>query len=262
MNQQKRLEYLLQYLIDEDPSYQQIEIPKDEEDKKQLLRGLMNVRRPKTISDEFLNIQDEYLQEELQNKGIVSLDMLKEKEQREGIYLWQGDITRLKVDGIVNAANSALLGCFIPCHKCIDNAIHTFSGVQLRNQCHKIMERQRVSEKTGQSKITGAYNLPSRYILHTVGPIIQGKVTKKDKDLLQSCYTSCLTLAGEYGVKSIAFCCISTGEFHFPNEMAAEIAVNTVLDFQKKYGKELKVVFNVFKDLDYEIYRRILEQHR
>lgn len=164
----------------------------------------------------------------------------------------------MKVDGIVNAANNALLGCFIPCHGCIDNAIHSAAGIQLRLECSRIMTAQRTSEPTGKAKITQAYNLPCRYVLHTVGPIIRGKVTKQDCDLLTGCYRSCLELADNYGLKSVAFCCISTGEFHFPNEKAAEIAIETVKNYKKENQSRLEVVFNVFKSTDYEIYKRIL----
>ena len=174
-----------------------------------------------------------------------------------GLYLWQGDITTLAVDAIVNAANSAMLGCFVPCHGCIDNAIHSAAGVQLRLECARIMAQQ-AEEPTGRAKITRAYNLPCRYVLHTVGPIIDGQVTRQDRELLASCYRSCLELAATYGLKSIAFCCISTGEFHFPNELAAEIAIRTVKAFQQQNPNRMEVIFNVFKDCDYEIYKKLL----
>ena len=172
--------------------------------------------------------------------------------------MWQGDITRLSVDAIVNAANSAMLGCFVPCHGCIDNAIHSAAGVELRLECYRIMEKQKTEEPTGKAKITKAYNLPCRYVLHTVGPIIYGDVTEKDCDLLSECYRSCLELAAAYQLKTIAFCCISTGEFHFPNEKAAAIAIQTVQDYQRKNQNGLEVVFNVFKDSDYQIYKQLL----
>ena len=177
---------------------------------------------------------------------------------QNGIYLWQGDITRLCVDAIVNAANSAMLGCFVPCHGCIDNAIHSAAGVKLRLECSHIMENQKTKEPIGKAKITKAYNLPCRYVLHTVGPIICGPVTKQDCDQLSNCYRSCLELAATYQLKSIAFCCISTGEFHFPNQKAAEIAIQTVQDYQKKKQDGLEVIFNVFKDNDYKIYKQLL----
>ncbi len=256
MTQQERLIYLIEYLKSENTEWNTLEIPENETAQKRLLRSLMNIRPPKTIPREFLNIQDEYLQEEQKQKKIVSLAELS--PVGEEIYLWQGDITALKVDGIVNAANNALLGCFIPCHGCIDNAIHSAAGIQLRLECSRIMTAQRISEPTGKAKITQAYNLPCRYVLHTVGPIIRGKVTKQDCDLLAGCYRSCLELADNYGLKSVAFCCISTGEFHFPNEKAAEIAIETVKNYKKENQSRLEVVFNVFKSTDYEIYKRIL----
>ena len=181
-------------------------------------------------------------------------DTLEPVEDR--IYLWQGDITTLKCGAIVNAANSRLLGCFAPCHLCIDNAIHTFAGVQLRLECNRIMAEQGYPEPTGKAKLTKAYNLPSEYVLHTVGPIIGGKLTEKDEKELASCYTNCLALAAKKGIKSVAFCCISTGEFHFPNETAAHIAIKTVRNFLKA-NKDIKVIFNVFLQKDLDIYRRI-----
>lgn len=256
MTQAERLVYLIHYLVGENHNLKSIDIPAKDSERKRLLRSLMNIRPPKTVSKEFLEIQDAYLQEEQSKKGIVSLSDLSSPQP--GIYLWQGDITRLSVDAIVNAANSAMLGCFVPCHGCIDNAIHSAAGVELRLECFRIMEKQKTEEPTGKSKITKAYNLPCRYILHTVGPIIYGEVTRKDCTLLSDCYRSCLELAAEYQLKSIAFCCISTGEFHFPNEKAAEIAVQTVQDYQKKNQNGMRVVFNVFKDYDYELYKQLL----
>lgn len=256
MTQQKRLSYLIEYLKKENSDLEKIKIPDSESEQKTLLRSLMNIRPPKAIAKEFLNIQDDYLQEEQKQKKLISLADLSPVQK--GIYLWQGDITALKTDGIVNAANSALLGCFVPCHGCIDNAIHSAAGVQLRLECSRIMAAQKSAEPTGKAKITKAYNLPCRYVLHTVGPIIYDKVTDKDCFLLADCYRSCLNLAAAYDLKSIAFCCISTGEFRFPNELAAEIAIQTVKDYQQKKQNGLEVVFNVFKDKDYEIYKRLL----
>jgi O-acetyl-ADP-ribose deacetylase (regulator of RNase III) len=253
MNQKERRIYLIQELLKENRRYQGMAIPQNTMEQKQLLRGLMNIRMPGKISDEFLKIQDAYLQEELKEKGTVSLaDM---KPVQPGLYLWKGDITRLEVDAIVNAANSAMTGCYHPNHNCIDNCIHTYSGIQLRSFCADMMNEQGFEEPTGQAKITPAYNLPCRYVLHTVGPIVQGKLRDVDRRLLASSYRSCLELADKNEVTSIAFCCISTGVFGFPNEDAAEIAVQTVLDYRRETNSSIQVVFNVFKEIDYELYQ-------
>ena len=256
MNQSEKRLFLIQSLLNERPSCQKQVIPADSERQKILLRGLMNVRRPARIGTEFLQVQDAYLQDETAAKGITDVTDLTPIQP--GLYLWQGDITTLKCDAIVNAANSGMTGCYIPNHRCIDNAIHTYAGVELRLACEELMEQQGYPEPTGQAKITPAFNLPCRYVLHTVGPIISGRVTKEDKELLDSCYRSCLELAAEKGLESVAFCCISTGEFHFPNEQAAEIAVQTVKEFLKKQTSVKKVIFNVFKDLDKAIYEKLL----
>lgn len=255
MNQQERRLYLIRELLQEtqEPS---LTIPTDFLAQKQLLRGLMNIRPPRPISQSFLRIQDAYLQEEQRKKGIVSLDTLSPIQP--GIYLWRGDITTLSCDAIVNAANSGMTGCYVPNHHCIDNCIHTFSGVQLRLVCANLMQQQGYAEPTGQAKITPAYNLPCRYILHTVGPIISGRVSRKDRAVLASCYHSCLELAAAHQLESVAFCCISTGEFHFPNEQAAEIAVQTVQQFLRQETSVKQVIFNVFKDVDQAIYKRLL----
>ena len=257
MTQTKRREYLIRYLLDEQLKYKDTDMPDDIQAQKRLLRSLMNVRSPKPISEEFLRVQDDYLQEELSQKHITSVSDLLPLEP--GIYVWQGDITTLACDAIVNAANSGMTGCYYPCHGCIDNAIHSYAGVQLRLECDAIIKAQGHEEPTGTAKITEAYNLPCRYVLHTVGPIITGSLKKQDEDLLASCYRSCLALAEEYGLKSIAFCCISTGEFRFPNQRAAEIAVETVREYRKQTGSEIEVIFNVFKDIDDDIYRELLE---
>ena len=256
MNQSEKRLFLIQSLLNERPSCQKQSIPADSERQKILLRGLMNVRRPAHIGTEFLQVQDEYLQNETAAKGIT--DIAELTPMQPGLYLWQGDITTLKCDAIVNAANSGLTGCYIPNHRCIDNAIHTFAGVELRLACGELMEQQGYPEPAGQAKITPAFNLPCRYVLHTVGPIAGGRVTKEDKELLASCYRSCLELAAENDLESVAFCCISTGEFHFPNEQAAQIAVETVKQFMNRKNSVKKVIFNVFKDLDKEIYVRLL----
>lgn len=228
---------------------------KTEKNQFYLFRSLVNVRPPMPASVQFLKIQNEYLQAELFSKGITDIESLT--AIAEDLYLWKGDITTLKCGAVVNAANSQMLGCFCPCHGCIDNAIHTFAGVQLRLECNNLMKQQGHEEQTGQAKITPAFNLPSEYVIHTVGPIVQGKLKQSDCKLLADCYHSCLTLAEKNGVTSIAFCCISTGEFHFPNEKAAEIAVQAVRKYKSQTQSKIKVVFNVFKDMDYEIYRKL-----
>lgn len=256
MTQNERRMFLIKELLHEQPRYANTEIPAGLSEQRNLLRSLFNVRMPKPVDDEFLRIQDEYLRTEIAERGITDIDGLV--PVCEDIYLWQGDITTIKCDAVVNAANSRMLGCFYPCHGCIDNAIHTFAGIQLRAACAGIMEKQGHEEAAGRAKITYAYNLPCRYVLHTVGPIINGGLRKKDEDLLASCYRSCLKLAEENGVTSIAFCCISTGEFHFPNKRAAEIAVETVKEFKRSSQSRIKVIFNVFKEIDLCIYREIL----
>ncbi|MDE7337005.1 MAG: protein-ADP-ribose hydrolase [Clostridia bacterium] len=249
---------LIEYLLVE--SKRQDEIPMDDFSRKRLLRALFNIRPPRKATKEFTLLQDEYLQEELRLKGITDADSLS--PVAPDIYLWKGDITTLKCDGIVNAANSQMLGCFCPNHGCIDNAIHTFSGIQLRQECFEIMQAQGKEEPIGQAKITNAYNLPCKYILHTVGPIVYGKLTKLHEQLLVDCYRSCLTLADNRGLKSLAFCCISTGEFHFPNERAAEIAISAVEQYKRQTQSKIKIIFNVFKEHDYEIYARLLFANR
>ena len=249
-----RLDTLIKTLIDEDPQFSELQILDDLQSKRDLFRALRNVRWPKPISEEFLRLQDEELQTQLQEKGVVELPDVP-------MQIWQGDITRLKVDAIVNAANSQMLGCFHPLHRCIDNAIHSAAGVQLREECHKLMLQQGHEEPTGQAKITKAYNLPCKYVIHTVGPIIpNGIPTDFQKEQLASCYRNIMACADENGLESVAFCCISTGEFRFPNELAAEIAVNTVSDYLSTHpNTSLKhIVFNVFKDVDKEIYQRLL----
>ena len=257
MTQDERLDFLLRYLLAERKEYAGIRMPNSVSEKRHLLRSLMNVRPPIPASAEFLAVQDAYLQARLSERGVTRLGELKPAQP--GIYLWQGDITTLAADAIVNAANSQMLGCFVPCHGCIDNAIHTYAGVQLRLACAAAMRQQGQEEATGHAKITKAYNLPCRFVLHTVGPIICGSVTKADRELLASCYRSCLDLAAETGLHSVAFCCISTGEFHFPGELAAEIAVHTVQAWQQQHPNQIEVIFNVFKNSDYEIYQRLFQ---
>ena len=267
-----RLSFLIQYLLDESPDYSEMEIPSDLQGKRDLFRALRNVRWPKPVSDEFLRLQDEELQAQLQGKGIVNLTKLptlnsslsttlNSKPSTLNFTLWQGDITRLKVDAIVNAANSQMLGCFHPLHKCIDNAIHSAAGVQLREECYQLMLQQGHEESTGQAKITKAYNLPCKHVIHTVGPIIPtGIPTEFQKEQLASCYRSIMSCADENRLESIAFCCISTGEFRFPNQLAAEIAVQTVKDYLTEHPdcSVKQVIFNVFKDIDKTIYQRLI----
>ena len=254
MTQTKRRLFLIEYLLSE--SGERIGIPTDEYNQKRLLRSLFNIRMPKDTSAEFLKIQDAYLQEENRRKGITDLADLEPVQ--DDIYLWRGDITTLKCGAIVNAANSQMLGCFQPCHGCIDTAIHTFAGIQLRRDCNEIMREQGYNEPTGQAKITPAYNLPCEYVIHTVGPIVNDRLTQNDCELLKSCYLSCLKISEENGVESIAFCCISTGVFGFPQKEAAQIAVDTVKKYKAEMNSNIKVIFNVFKDDDYIIYNELL----
>ena len=249
-----KLAYLVEFLLDEMPEYR--ESAKEFGDQRMLLRALMNVRPPMKLSPEFLKVQDEFLSAERERRGVVDVETLPEVEK--GISLWQGDITTLKADAVVNAANSKLLGCFVPCHRCIDNAIHSAAGLQLRDECYHLMLEQGHDEPTGEAKLTKGYNLPAKHVLHTVGPIVAGELTTKQREELESCYRSCLELAESSGLHSVVFCCISTGEFRFPNDIAAGIAVRTVREFLKGARNVKKVVFNVFKDIDLELYRREL----
>ncbi len=243
------------------------------EEKKNVIRSLMNVRMPGELPDELVNLQDKYLQDEQKAKGIVRVtDIPTIKEEfnspspfAETISLWQGDITRLQVGAIVNAANSQMLGCFVPCHGCIDNAIHSAAGMQLREECSHIMMRRRLKygrnyeEPTGTATLTSSYNLPCNYVIHTVGPIVYGQLNDMLCQALQSCYENVLKCCLEHNIKSVAFCCISTGEFHFPNDKAAEIAWKTVTAFLEKHDDCMeRIIFNVFQDKDLELYRKIV----
>ena len=257
MTQEERRVALIQFLLDERQE-KNIPLPSSEAEQKRLLRGLMNVRSPHPIGQEFLHLQDEYLQEEQRRRGVTDWRTLS--PIRDGLYLWRGDITTLRCDAIVNAANSALLGCFYPCHGCIDNAIHTFAGVQLRLYLDEQMKEQGHDEPVGQAKLTPAFNLPCRYVLHTVGPYVGGRLTEAHRAQLASCYRSCLETAEQHGLESVAFCCISTGEFHFPREEAAQIAIQTVQTYQKHSA--IKVIFNVFQESDERLYHRLLGSHR
>ena len=258
MTHSEKRKYLIKGLLSEFPQYNELGIPDNEEAQKRLLRSLMNIRPPRPVGEEFLNIQDEYLSEEVAAKGGTDSATLPVSSMDSRLVLWRGDITTLKIDAIVNAANSALRGCFVPCHSCVDNIIHSVSGIQLRLACDRIMNEQRHDEPAGRAKITPAYNLPSEYVIHTVGPIVSGPLTDQHCRQLADCYRSCLELAADNGLKSIAFCCISTGEFHFPQKKAAEIAVRTVTDYLNRDSRIGKVVFNVFKQEDYDIYKGLL----
>ncbi len=257
MNQQERCLWLIRALKEELPQYGDTPIPALPDRRWRLLRSLMNVRPPLPAGDEFLRVQDAFLREMTAEKGIVDASALPAGRE-EQLVVWQGDITRLKCDAIVNAANGQMLGCFSPCHGCIDNMIHTMAGVQLRLACAELMERQGREEPAGRAKITPGFNLPAKYVLHTVGPIVDGPLNREHECLLSSCYRSCLSLAAEKGCGSVAFCCISTGVFMFPNQRAAEIAVRTVRAWLAETGSRMRVVFNVFKDLDRDIYERLL----
>lgn len=259
MNHAEKRRFLISSLIGGSREYADIAVPSDTNGQKLLLRGLLNIRMPKSCDETFLKIQDEYLSEETEQKGITDSEHLVPLSDR--ICLWQGDITTLKCDAIVNAANSGMTGCYVPNHRCIDNCIHSFAGVQLRLECAEIMQKQGYPEPTGSAKLTKAYNLPCKYVIHTVGPIVSDRLTKEHCKKLESCYKSCLELAAQNGIESIAFCCISTGEFRFPNDRAAEIAVKTVKNFLAENKSIKKVIFNVFKDTDRKIYEELLGQN-
>lgn len=262
MTQEERRLYLIDALKAERQEYAGIVVPEDEQGQRNVLRALMNVRMPEGQSREFFEVQDAYLKERAREKGITRLEDLAPVSAREpDLYVWRGDITTIATDAIVNAANDQMMGCFVPLHGCIDNAIHTFAGIQLRYTCWHFMQEQGHAEPTGQAKITYGYNLPATYVIHTVGPIVQGvRPTKRDREELASCYRSCLKVADAHDVHSIAFCCISTGEFHFPNKEAARIAVDTVRAYKHETDSGIKVVFNVFKAMDDEIYRKLLQE--
>ena len=254
MTQDERRRFLLEFLLRE--RGETMALPGDEAAQRRLLRALCNVREPVPAPADFLAVQDAYLQEETRRKGVTDAARIPEAEP--GVRLWRGDITTLRCDAIVNAANSALLGCFVPCHGCIDNAIHTYAGVQLRLACAELMAAQGHPEPAGRAKITPAFNLPSRYVLHTVGPIVRNRPTARDEALLAACYRSCLALAAAHGARSVAFCCISTGEFHFPSARAAQIAVQTAREARKTLQHEMDVIFNVYQERDLRINEGLL----
>ena len=256
MNQEERKLYLIGRLLDEMPQYRDITVPEDSEGRWRLLRSLFNVRPAGIPDEDFLSVQDAFLQEMTAEKGITEATELTPAEG-ERIFLWQGDITTLRADAVVNAANSALLGCWQPLHGCIDNILHTMSGVQLRAACAEIMAAQGHEEPIGCAKITPGFNLPASYVIHTVGPAPMGILRKTHYEQLASCYRSCMEAAEKQGCKSLAFCCISTGVFGFPQKEAAETAVRTVREYLP--GSTLRqIIFNVFTDADLRIYRRIL----
>ena len=264
MNRREQLAFLIGALLEEMPEYREQagQFPTDDAGQRRLLRSLMNVRPPMPLDPKFLEVQDALLSAEAEAKGVVDGETLSPTAGDPRLVLWQGDITRLRADAIVDADNAALLGCFAPCHGCIDNAIHSAAGLQLRDECALLMAAQGYPEPAGRARLTAGYNLPARHVLHTVGPIVSGSVTAADRAALASCYTSCLSLAAKHGLSSVAFCCISTGEFHFPNREAAQIAVDTVKECLRQKTSIRRVIFNVFKDLDAEIYRGLLGPDR
>ena len=263
MNQNERLDYLVKKFREDSGRYKEMEIPESEEEKRNLLRSFMNIRLPKKMDEETIEVQNDYLKERAEEKGIIGLSDIPEIS--EGLSIWQGDITRLAVDAIVNAANSQMLGCFVPMHTCIDNCIHTYAGIQLREECNRQMNQLRIrfgrdyEQPTAVPMLTDAFNLPAKKVVHIVGPIVQGRLTSGLEKDLADCYRNTLDLCQENDLKSIAFCCISTGVFHFPNKRAAEIAVTTVKEWMLKYpGVMERVIFNVFKDEDLQIYKELL----
>lgn len=272
--QEKRLDYLLKEFKEDSVQYKDLEVGNRYEDKRMVLRSLMNIRMPRYMADDVLKVQDEFLTEEAREKGIVTLaDIPTVREQygsempyADKMSVWQGDITRLSVDAIVNAANSQMLGCFVPCHRCIDNAIHSAAGIRLREECGHYINHKRIrfgqdyEEPTGQAVLTKGYNLPAKYVIHTVGPIVGYRLTNALRRDLENCYRNVLNCCVENEIRTVAFCCISTGEFHFPNDEAAKIAVNAAMDFLSEHEQKLdRIIFNVFKDEDREIYERELK---
>lgn len=273
MNQDDRLDYLVEKFKEDSVRYKNMEVSGDREEKRTVLRSLMNIRMPGDMDEEVLKIQDEYLSERAKEKGIVTLADIQTISEalesghrhKDKISVWQGDITRIKAGAIVNAANSQMLGCFVPMHTCIDNCIHTFAGVQLRNACHQYMNGMRkrygqnYEEPTGEAFLTGGYNLPAECVIHTVGPVVEGRLKERHRNALRKCYQSIMECCVKYDIRSVAFCCISTGVFHFPNDEAAKIAVDTVSEFLDAKGEAFdRIIFNVFKDLDKEIYEELL----
>ena len=265
MTQDERLHYLVEEFKKDSVQYKDLETPPDRAGKQRILRSLMNIRMPKELPDHVLKVQDEYLKGRAAEKGVVMLSDIP--VIRNGLSIWQGDITRLAADAIVNAANSQMLGCFIPMHTCIDNCIHTFAGVQLRAECSRQMDRLKgiygmdYEQPTAVPLLTDAYNLPAKKVIHITGPIVQYRLTPDLERDLADCYINTLDMCAENGLKSVAFCCISTGVFHFPNDRAAEIAVQTVDQWLAGHpGKMDRVIFNVFKDEDRKYYESELQR--
>jgi len=261
--QDERLDYLVEEFKADSDEYKDLQTPNSREDKRRILRSLMNIRMPRELFSEVMKVQDEYLTERAAEKGVVNLSDIP--VIRDGLSIWQGDITRLSVDAIVNAANSQMLGCFVPMHTCIDNCIHTYAGVQLRAECNRKMNELRIrfgrdyEQPTAVPMLTDAYNLPANKVIHIVGPIVQYRLTPELEKDLENCYRNTLDMCAENGLKSVAFCCISTGVFHFPNKRAAEIAVKTVSEWLcDNPGKVERVIFNVFKDEDKAIYEKLI----
>lgn len=275
MTQKERLDFLVDRFREDSVQYRDLEVESTYEGKRMALRSLMNIRMPRAMAQETLTVQDEFLAEEAKEKGIVTLEEIPTVKQQYGsshrfadkISIWQGDITRLSVDAIVNAANSRMLGCFVPCHRCIDNAIHSAAGIELRAECNHQMNRRKIQyglhyeEPTGQAMLTKGYNLPAKHVIHTVGPIVEGRLTDGLQKDLENCYRSVLECCVGNGLRSVAFCCISTGEFHFPNDEAAKIAVGTVSRFLEEHETEFdRIIFNVFKCEDQELYEKEMEK--
>ena len=263
MTQDQRLDYLVEKFKTDSVQYEDLKTPKDTEGKRRILRSLMNIRMPRRMDESVLRVQDDYLKERIRENGVVELSDIP--VIRDGLSIWQGDITRLAVDAIVNAANSQMLGCFVPMHTCIDNCIHTFAGVQLRAECSRQMNQLRLKygkdyeQPTAVPMLTDAYNLPAKKIIHIVGPIVQYELTPELEKDLADCYINTLDMCLDKDLKSVAFCCISTGVFHFPNNRAAEIAVSTVDSWLSQHpGSMERVIFNVFKDEDKKYYEELI----
>ena len=261
-SQNERLEYLVDAFKADSVRYKDLQTPRDTAGRRCILRSLMNIRMPGRLDDSVLTVQDEYLQERIRENGIVPLEDIPVKEGV--ISVWQGDLTRLAVDAIVNAANSQMLGCFVPMHTCIDNCIHTFAGIQLRAECDRQMKELRAKygpeyeQPTAVPMLTDGYNLPARKVIHIVGPIVAGALTPTLDQDLADCYKNTLDMCAENNLRSVAFCCISTGVFHFPPERAAQIAVKTVREWLAEHdGAVDRVIFNVFSEKDRDIYEHL-----